>query len=90
MFSAATCWFELRVGTDDTGFVLVGGSPTATPAGVDDASAGSVLPVIGPATTGCVSGGAVSRSLVVVLDYAAATSALLEREGEWLVGLPEP
>ena len=78
-------WFELRVGTDDTGFALVGGSPTATPAGVDDAPAGSVLPVIGPATDWVRERRRrFPEALVVVLDYAAATSALLERDGEWL------
>ena len=78
-------WFELRVGTDDTGFALVGGSPAATPAGVDDAPAGSVLPVIGPATDWVRERRRrFPEALVVVLDYAAATSVLLERDGEWL------
>ena len=44
-----------------------------------------MLPVIGPATDWVRERRRrFPEALVVVLDYAAATSALLEREGEWL------
>lgn len=78
-------WIEVRVDVAGGGFALVEGELVAGPVGGDDAPIGARLPSVEPAVgwiTGQRSRHADAR--IVVLDYAATTTELIARDGEWL------
>ena len=93
-------WFELRVGTDDTGFVLVGGSPRRRRPALTTLPQEACCPSSDRRPTGCVSGGAVSPSPRCRARLRRSDGALLERVAsgcgptgamtEWSIGSPIP
>ncbi|MEO0495254.1 MAG: SAM-dependent methyltransferase, partial [Actinomycetota bacterium] len=78
-------WVECRVATDGAAFVLVAGEAAETPHSADAARVGDRLPTV-PAAVEWV--GERRRRFpdarVVVFDYAAPVTDLLERDGAWL------
>lgn len=78
-------WCERRVAAADGRFTLVDGPAIAAPAGADAAPVGAELPILDCAVAWLeTQREAHPGARLVILDYAAPTSELLARSGEWL------